>query len=109
MSDTPAVRLVTPDATPTAEDPHARPEAPAVEPLLLDMAGLSRLLCRSQASLYRDAAAGRLPAPVRLGGSVRWRYSELVAWTEAGCPSRREWDARRAAGNASNRARQTGR
>jgi predicted DNA-binding transcriptional regulator AlpA len=75
----------------------------------VDITGLSDLLQRSPASLYRDDAAGRLPAGLKIGGSKRWRYSEIVAWVEAGCPCRREWEARYAAANASGRPRQAGR
>jgi predicted DNA-binding transcriptional regulator AlpA len=76
-----------------------RPAAPAVElpPLLVDITSLSELLQRSVASLYRDDAAGRLPAGLKIGASKRWRYAEIVAWAEAGAPCRREWEARRAA------------
>jgi predicted DNA-binding transcriptional regulator AlpA len=44
-------------------------------------------------SLHRDDAAGRLPAALRIGGSKRWRYAEITAWVEAGCPTRAEWAA----------------
>jgi predicted DNA-binding transcriptional regulator AlpA len=71
--------------------------ATELPPLLVDMAGLSRLLARSEASLYRDDAAGRLPAGLKLGASKRWRYSEIVAWVEAGMPCRRTWEALRRA------------
>jgi predicted DNA-binding transcriptional regulator AlpA len=64
-------------------------------PLLVDICGLSQLLKRSVASLYRDDSAGRLPAGLKIGASKRWRYSEIVAWVEAGCPSRREWEAQK--------------
>jgi predicted DNA-binding transcriptional regulator AlpA len=64
-----------------------------VPPLLVDISGLARLLARSVPSLHRDDAAGRLPAAVRIGGSKRWRYSEIVRWVEAGCPARAEWGA----------------
>jgi predicted DNA-binding transcriptional regulator AlpA len=101
-TDTPAVRLVAvraPDGAPSPTEAAAhlndRPATPAVElaPLLVDMAGLSALLQRSPASLYRDDAAGRLPAGLRLGASKRWRYSEIVAWVEAGMPDRKTWQA----------------
>jgi predicted DNA-binding transcriptional regulator AlpA len=92
---------------PTVED-RPKPERTA-PPLLVDITCLSELLQRSLASLYRDDAAGRLPAGLKIGGSKRWRYSEIVAWVEAGCPPRREWEARRAASNASGRPRQAGR
>jgi hypothetical protein len=64
-------------------------------PLLVDIRGLSRLLCRSVGSLCRDDAAGRLPAALRIGSSKRWRLSEITAWTEAGCPPRAVWEAMR--------------
>jgi hypothetical protein len=47
--------------------------APTVPPLLLDIKALSALLSRSVPSLWRDDAAGRLPASVRVGVSKRWR------------------------------------
>jgi predicted DNA-binding transcriptional regulator AlpA len=87
---------------PTFEALRDRPEAglppspaPALHPLLVDITCLSDLLRRSVASLYRDDSAGRLPAGLRIGASKRWRYSEIVAWVEAGCPDRKTWEARR--------------
>ena len=35
---------------------------------------------------WRYVGSGRAPAPVRLGGAVRWRRSELAEWIAAGCP-----------------------
>jgi predicted DNA-binding transcriptional regulator AlpA len=69
------------------------------------MAGLSQLLARSEASLYRDDSAGRIPAGRKLGGSKRWVYSEIVAWVEAGMPDRRTWEAIRGAKSAGGRPR----
>ena len=72
----------------------ARPAAPhstadgANAPLLIDVRQLARLLGRSRASIARDVAAGRLPGPVRIGHSARWRLGELHAWVAAGCPPR---------------------
>jgi predicted DNA-binding transcriptional regulator AlpA len=37
-------------------------------------------------SWWRYVSSGKAPAPVRLGGSVRWRRSELAEWIAAGCP-----------------------
>ncbi len=34
---------------------------------------------RSRASIYRDISEGRLPAPIKLGGSSRWLKSEVNA------------------------------
>jgi len=77
--------------------PEAVPPVTMLPPLLVDMAGLSQLLSRSEASLYRDDSAGRIPAGRKLGGSKRWVYSEIVAWVEAGMPCRRTWEAMKAA------------
>jgi predicted DNA-binding transcriptional regulator AlpA len=66
--------------------------------LLIDIQVLSGLLSRSVASLERDQAAGRLPAPVYVGGSRRWRRAEVEAWVAAGCPERVRWEEIRAAG-----------
>ena len=38
-------------------------------------------------------AGGRVPRAVRIGRSVHWRAAELRAWTAAGCPSRKHWEA----------------
>jgi hypothetical protein len=62
-------------------------------PLLIDTSALSVLLARSVASLHRDDAAGRLPSAFRIGGSKKWRYADIVAWVEMGCPSRADFDA----------------
>src|SRR5262245_2644714 len=70
---------------------QATPGAP-LAPLLIDITGLAALLARSVPSLHRDDAAGRLPAALRIGGSKRWRYAEIVEWVELGCPSRSEFE-----------------
>ena len=45
-----------------------------------DMAGVAKR------SWWRYVSSGKAPAPVRLGGAVRWRRSELAKWIAAGCP-----------------------
>jgi predicted DNA-binding transcriptional regulator AlpA len=60
--------------------------------LLIDIHVLAVLLDRSEASLERDIPAGRLPAPVWLGGSRKWRRSEIQDWVAAGCPTQAEWE-----------------
>ena len=62
-------------------------DAPS-RPLLIDIHTLAKLLTRSVASLERDQVAGRLPAPVRIGGSKKWRRADIQAWVAAGCPAR---------------------
>ena len=36
-------------------------------------------------TLWRLRAAGKVPPPIRLGGSVRWRMQELETWIASGC------------------------
>jgi predicted DNA-binding transcriptional regulator AlpA len=80
----------------TAGDKSPESDSPtSSRPLLIGIKALAALLSRSVASLARDDAAGRLPAAIRLGGSKRWRYSEVIAWIEVGCPDRRTWSALR--------------
>ena len=46
---------------------------------LIEIRTVSALLGRSKASIYRDVAIGRLPAPIKLGGSTRWRVGGVRA------------------------------
>ena len=34
-------------------------------------------------AIYRKMRAGAFPAPLQLGGAVRWRLDELKAWIES--------------------------
>lgn len=57
---------------------------------------LAEMLDISLRQVWRLNAAGKLPRPLRIGGSVRWSRQEIVEWFEAGCPDRRTWEARKA-------------
>jgi predicted DNA-binding transcriptional regulator AlpA len=97
----------------SVEEIRDRPEAgrlvsadAAVGPLLLSADQAAALCGVSPATWYRMGSAGRCPSPVRLSrGCVRWRAEELRDWIAAGCPSRREWEARRDAVSGNNRPR----
>ena len=65
------------------------------QPLLIDVKAVAAMLGRCERSIWRDDIAGRIPAPVVIGGSKRWNLKELRRWVAAGCPSRADWDARR--------------
>jgi prophage regulatory protein len=58
---------------------------------------LSQMLGVSMRQCWRLNSAGKLPRPIRLGGSVRWNRAEIQQWFGAGCPDRKTWDARKAA------------
>lgn len=57
---------------------------------------LAEMLDVSLRQIWRLNAAGKLPKPIRLGGSVRWDRQEVMHWFRSGCPDRRTWDARKA-------------
>ncbi len=40
-------------------------------------------LCQRQ--IFKLASAGRLPRPLKVGRSTRWRESDIAAWIERGC------------------------
>lgn len=54
-------------------------------------------ICRlSKRSWFRLSAAGRTPKEVRIGGSVRWRLSDIESWLAMNCPDRSTFEARQA-------------
>ena len=80
-----------------AVDAALRYEPP---PELLDAVKLAALLSISPRTLYRLKLRGHLPPPIRLGGSIRWRLSDIERWIAAGCPKPEEsHDVDRATGS----------
>jgi len=78
----------------TVADPPA--EAAAL-PLVVDARRLAALLCAGIRTVRTWDAAGKLPAPVRIGGRVVWRVEEIRAWLTADAPDRETWAVLRAA------------
>jgi len=62
--------------------------------ILIDARAVAGLLGRSVSSIFRDDKAGRIPRPVGIGGSKRWRRREIQVWVDSGCPDRSAWEAR---------------
>ncbi|MFO0842096.1 MAG: hypothetical protein U0797_06795 [Gemmataceae bacterium] len=81
---------------PPADPPPAR-QRRRLAPLVVDARRLARLLCCGLRTVRSWDAAGRLPAPIRIGGRVVWRVAEVRAWLDAGAPDRAAWTAMRAA------------
>lgn len=54
---------------------------------LIDAHDLSQLLSISTRTVWRMLSHGRLIEPVRIGGSVRWRFADVERWINAGCPA----------------------
>jgi len=56
------------------------------EPLLISVSELATILKISPRSVWRLLSAGRIVEPIRIGGTVRWRFSEVKDWIQQGCP-----------------------
>ena len=63
--------------------------------LLLGAREAAALLGICKTTFYDWDRAGRIPSPKRFGKTRKWSRTELLAWEEAGCPTREEWEARR--------------
>lgn len=70
-------------------------ETAQLEPLLLTADEAAARLGLGRSTFYRLHSSGRVPLPVRLGGSVRWRAAELSEWVHQGCPPRSRWNVLR--------------
>lgn len=65
------------------------------EPLVISAKEAAQVLGCSVRHIERMDAAGRMPAPVRLGRLKRWHLDGLREWLKAGAPSRAIWEARK--------------
>ena len=54
--------------------------------LMLEAAEVAQLLSISTRTLWRLLSTNRLPAPLRIGGCVRWRLDTVTKWIDQGCP-----------------------
>lgn len=63
------------------------PLPPTHARLLVAASDAARMLGVSTRTLWRWAASGRVPPPVRIGGCARWRVADLDAWVAALRPS----------------------
>ncbi len=75
------------DETPADESkPTPNPPQPLNSlPELLTIRELARALKLSPRSLWRLVRKQQLPAPFRIGGSIRWRVVDVSQWIAKGC------------------------
>lgn len=59
-------------------------EAP---PELIPIKEVARMCGISERHTNRLRDRGLMPRPVRLGGSIRWRRTEIEKWIADGCPA----------------------
>ena len=65
---------------------------------LLNAKTLGNMLSLSKRQIFRLNSCGKIPAPIRIGGAVRWSADEISAWLAASAPDRRSWEAMKNAG-----------
>ena len=59
---------------------------PEIVPELLTAREAARLCGMGERTFWRHTHNGVAPTPVKIGGSTRYRRSELLAWIAARCP-----------------------
>ena len=59
--------------------------------LLLSADELGRALGVNKSTVWSWHSGGKIPTPVRIGGTTRWRRKEIERWLEAGAPPRERW------------------
>lgn len=60
---------------------------------LVSVKELAKLMSLSKRQIHRLNACGKIFAPIRIGGSLRFSAQECVDWLAAGAPDRRTWEA----------------
>jgi len=60
---------------------------------LLSAKTLGDMLSLSKRQIFRLNSCGKIPAPIRIGGAVRWSSEEISAWLTASAPDRRTWES----------------
>jgi predicted DNA-binding transcriptional regulator AlpA len=63
-------------------------------PKFVSASKVAKVLDISPRSVFRLRSAGKLPAPVKIGGSVRWRLRDIQLFDECNC-NMAEFNARK--------------
>ncbi len=59
---------------------------------LIDVPMLAEKLNVHEVTVRKWQRSGKIPAPVRIGRTVKWRLTEIEAWIKAACPPRSRWE-----------------
>jgi prophage regulatory protein len=59
---------------------------------LLTAKALGEMLSLSKRQIFRLNSCGKLPKPIRIGGSIRWSESTISEWLKAGAPDRQTFE-----------------
>lgn len=75
------------EPTPTGAQAAGDARAARPEPELLKAGDVAKLLSFGERTIFRMSDAGKMPPPLKIGGSVRWSRRALRAWIDDGCPA----------------------
>jgi predicted DNA-binding transcriptional regulator AlpA len=64
--------------------------------ILLKVDELAQILNLSKRTVHRLNCMGKIPCPVKINGSIRWRQSDIDLWIELDCPNRETFNIRKA-------------
>jgi len=68
---------------------------------LWDAKTFGQRLSLSKRQIFRLNSCAKIPAPIRIGGAVRWDSQECADWLAAGAPDRKTWEAMKGVKDAS--------
>lgn len=74
---------------------ESNPDVLPIRPLVVDAKLLAPLLSCGVRTVRTLDASGKLPKPLRIGGSVVWLLADICDWLEAGAPDRETWESRK--------------
>ena len=60
---------------------------------LITVVAVADMLSLTKRSLWRYRNNGLMPKEVRVGGSCRWRLSDIERWIALGCPNQKDFEA----------------
>ncbi len=61
--------------------------------ILMTVRDVAAALKLSPRQIWKLNSMGRLPSPVRLSRSCRWRAADIARFVELGCPTRERFEA----------------
>ena len=71
----------------TSAIPTTTDSSPSGIPPLMTVNEVAKVLRVSTRSIWRLVTHHKLVMPIRIGGSIRWRRSDIEAWIAMGCPT----------------------
>jgi excisionase family DNA binding protein len=64
---------------------------------LLSVKAVAELLGLSKRTIHRLISSGKIVAPVKISGSLRFRETDIKLWIQLGCPDRQVFEQQKSA------------